>query len=81
MAINTAMNVDIRRNFTILGYRNYEPGVSGVVYKSNREGLEYAGTTYDTGVTITKDGSGATSFKNDALMERYFNEGLIYPTS
>lgn len=85
MATNTAMNIGVRRNFSTLGDRNYEP-LGGAQYTSNRDGLELGGVTYDTGETIEFDDSASGSspydrYSDDALMERYFNEGLITPTT
>jgi hypothetical protein len=77
---NTEMNIGIRRNFTTLGDRNYEP-LGGAQYESATEDLEYLGTKYDSGVTIPFDAGGppADRYSDDALMERYFNAGLITP--
>lgn len=82
MATNTEMNVGVRRNFTTLGDRNYEP-LGGAQYRSNIEDLEYMGTKYDTDALIPFDAGGppADRYSDDALMERYFNAGMIYPTT
>jgi hypothetical protein len=79
MALNTAVNIGIRRNFASFGDRNFEN--SGTVqYVSGRENLEFLGTLYDTGVTLPFD-VGGVSYSAAALrdLELYWNAGLISP--
>jgi hypothetical protein len=71
---NTLCNIGICLDSPGLGMRNFE---SGRQYKSRRENLEYAGSLYDTDESITFDGT--LVYKDEALMERYWNAGLLTP--
>jgi hypothetical protein len=73
---NTAIGVGIRRDISGLGMRNFEPD-GGVQYASNHDGLVYAGTTYNTGQTISYDGT--LKYLSPQTMEVWFNMGWIYP--
>lgn len=80
MATNTAMNVGIRRN-TPFGMRNFEDDGT-TQYASNHDGLDYLGTLFDAGDTITFD-VGGTSYSADGveLLRRYWNQNWIEPLS
>jgi hypothetical protein len=81
MALNSDINVGIRRFIygAINEYRNFEPQ-GGQLYRCNRQ-LEYSGVVYADGDTIPFDNPGGDAYSNDALMEVYFNAGLIDPAS
>ena len=76
----TAANIGVRRNFSTLGYRNYEPA-GGAQYKATMEGYELGGVQYSSGDTLPFDGGDSphTYYADDARMERDFNAGLIEP--
>jgi hypothetical protein len=76
---NTALNIGVRRMIYSLPtpeYRNYE-AKGGQLYLAVQSNLEYAGNIYTVGETIPFDGAGV--YANDALMEVYFNAGMIDP--
>jgi len=82
MATNTASNIGVRRMIRSLAtpqYRNYEPK-GGQLYNAVQT-VWYAGVTYVKGQQIPFDGGGGTYYKNDALLEVYFNAGMIDPAS
>ncbi len=80
---NTAANIGIRRMIYSLPapqYRNYEPN-GGQLYKAMQANLAYRGSVYNPGTTIPFDGGGGTYYSDDALMEVFFNAGMVDPTS
>ena len=76
---NTAANVGIRRECGTLGMRNFE-NVGTVLYKANRQPLEFLGTEYDVGDNLTFD-VGGVSYSAVALekLELAWNQGWIVP--
>ncbi len=79
MATNTASNIGIRINFPTFGDRNFENSGS-VQYVANREPLEFLGTSYHAGDTLTFDVAG-TSYSKAALqaLEQAWDQGWIKP--
>lgn len=76
---NTQINVGIRRNFSTLGDRNFEPDGT-VQYASNREPLEFLGTSYHVGISLPFD-VGGVSYSAAAIrdLQRYWDQGWITP--
>lgn len=82
MPTNTQMNVGIRRMIYSLPspeYRNFEQ--VGQLYQAISPNLEYNYVVYANGQTIPFDGGGSpkTFYTNTALLEIYFNAGMIDP--
>ncbi len=78
MAIKTASNIGLRKNFKTLGFRNFEnDGVTQ--YVCNREPLQFMGTTYHVGQTINYDGSGAYTKAGLSQLGLFWEQEWIIP--
>lgn len=82
MALNTTINVGIRRNIPALASnRNFEN--SGTVqYQCAHQGLNFRGTAYNVGDALPFD-VGGTSYSAAAIqeLENYWNQGWIDPVA